>query len=248
MTAPAAAAIYDVVGLTALRGSGPNGFRLWVPHLRVPPGARLALTGPSGCGKSTLLDILALLAPPLEAATFSFTPRADAPAIDLRRRAAAEGAAMAALRGRHLGYVPQVGGLLAALTVRQNVALPRRLLGLPDDDTVERLLLRLGLARHAGRRPANLSVGERQRVAIARALAHGPAVVAADEPTAALDPYASDAVMEAFLDAADALGCTLLIVSHDLDRVTRYGLQPVPQRFVAAPDGGRVSVFGGAAP
>ncbi|MGC2857733.1 ABC transporter ATP-binding protein [Novispirillum sp. DQ9] len=238
--------LYAIAGLEAVRGDGPHRFRLAVPRLTIARGARLALTGPSGCGKSTLLDILALLAAPARARLFSFAPRAGAAAVDLRRGSAGS-AVLARLRGRHLGYVPQVGGLLPALSVRRNVALPRRLLGLPDDGSVEALLERLGLARHADKLPGALSVGERQRAAIARALAHGPDVIAADEPTAALDPYASDAVMAAFVEAADAAGCTLLIVSHDLDRVDRFGLEPVPQRFASLADGTVVSVFGEAA-
>lgn len=238
--------VYDIAGLEVLRGLGTQRFRLRVPRLRVERGARLALTGPSGCGKSTLLDILALLAAPARADRFSFAPAAGGPGVDLRG-GVRESGALARLRGCHIGYVPQVGGLLPALTVRQNVALPRRLLGLREDGGTDRLLDRLGIARHADKRPASLSVGERQRVAIARALAHGPAVVAADEPTAALDPYASDAVMNAFLEAAEAVGATLLIVSHDLDRVARFGLSPVPQTFAQTDDGAVVSVFGEAA-
>ena len=63
--------------------------------------------------------------------------------------------------------------------------------------------------------PAQLSVGERQRVAIARALAHGPAVILADEPTAALDPAHSRTVMELFLKLARNQGATVIMVSHD---------------------------------
>lgn len=235
--------LYTIAGLEAVRGEGPRRFRLVVPRLDIRRGARLALTGPSGCGKSTLLDILALLAAPARARTFTFAPCPETPPVDLR----GDAALLTRLRGRHLGYVPQVGGLLPSLTVRRNVALPRRLLGLPEDGTVDRLLDRLGLARHADKLPGALSVGERQRTAIARALAHGPDVVAADEPTAALDPYTSDTVMAAFVEAADMAGCTLLIVSHDLDRVERFGLAPVAHRFTTLNDGTVVSVFGGAA-
>lgn len=235
--------LYDIAGLEVVRGEGAQAFRLRVPRLRIGHGDRLALTGASGCGKSTLLDILALLAMPTCADRFVFAPEGGMTLTDLHLRHGDNGR-LARLRGRHVGYVPQVGGLLPALTVRQNVALPRRLLGLPEDGTTDRLLDRLDIARHAAKRPGALSVGERQRVAIARALVHAPQLVAADEPTAALDPYASDAVMDAFLDAAEALGCTLVIVSHDLDRVARFGLRPVPQRIDPMAGPGVTSVFG----
>lgn len=235
-------ALYDIAGLEVVRGHGAQRFRLTVPRLTIERGEILALTGPSGCGKSTLLDVLALLAPPAAAIRFSFAPHRSPPLkLDGRR---GDSGALARLRGRHIGYVPQVGGLLPALTVRQNVALPCRLLGLPEDGSIDRLLDRLGIARHAHKRPAQLSVGERQRVAIARAIAHGPDVIAADEPTAALDPYASDSVMEAFLEAASAIQCTLIIVSHDIARVERFGLAAVPQRFDVKSADGVTSVFG----
>jgi len=71
----------------------------------------------------------------------------------------------------------------------------------------------------AGLRPARLSIGQRQRVAVARALAHRPAVVIADEPTAALDPDAADTVLRLLLDLARETGCAVLLSSHDVARV-----------------------------
>lgn len=236
--------LYAIAGLEVERGSGDQRFRLSVPALTIARGASLALVGPSGCGKSSLLDVLALLAVPSRVERFSFRPRAGEAVQNLELRSGRrDSSALAALRRRHIGYVPQVGGLLAALTVRQNVDLPRRLLGLAEDGTTAHLLDLLGLTRHGDKKPAALSVGERQRVAIARALVHRPDVVAADEPTAALDPYSSDAVMEVFTTAVREVGCTLLVVSHEVERVKRFGFDLLPQSF-AQDRHGMVSVFG----
>lgn len=226
---------FDIADLVVRRGEGSGGFLLGIRRLTLDQGDRVALVGPSGSGKTSLLDVLAFMAAPESVATFRFGPAGG------RDIAAALGGgdsnALARLRRHHIGYVPQVGGLLPALTVRDNVALPRRLLGLADDGTVDRLLDHLGLARHAAKRPEALSVGERQRVAIGRALAHRPAVICADEPTAALDPYNSDRIMDLFVSLAGEVGSTLVVVSHEQERVTRFGLRLLRHEVRPQPDG-----------
>ena len=70
--------------------------------------------------------------------------------------------------------------------------------------------------------PDALSIGQRQRGTIARALAHCPALVVADEPTAALDPETADEAMRLIVEAADISGSAVLISSHDLALVARH--------------------------
>jgi putative ABC transport system ATP-binding protein len=87
---------------------------------------------------------------------------------------------------------------------------------------VEGLAERLGIAPTLGRRPAELSVGQRQRAALARALAHRPALVLADEPSAALHPtQAADAF--ALLREAAAEGAAVLACTHDAARAAESG-------------------------
>jgi putative ABC transport system ATP-binding protein len=87
------------------------------------------------------------------------------------------------------------------------------------------ILERLGLGERATYHPGRLSGGQRQRVAIARALVNRPALVLADEPTAALDAASGAIVMELIRDLADGPErSTILIVTHDqrlLDRADR---------------------------
>lgn len=212
-------------------------FALEIPCLDIMAGQKLAFTGPSGCGKSTALDILAGILQPDAAEKFVFTPGQDN-----EREGKTEYDIMAlwrqgqrnmlsALRLHHVGYVLQTGGLLPFLSVRENILVGRRALGLDSgtaDTLVETLLdvLELGPLQHA--LPGRLSVGERQRAAIARALASRPALVLADEPTAALDPPKARVVMELFTKITTHLGCTVVMVTHAPDMAASHGFQLLP--------------------
>ncbi|MEI7609460.1 MAG: ATP-binding cassette domain-containing protein [Rhodospirillaceae bacterium] len=217
------AAVLDISAARVVKEGGGQRFELHVPQFQAGAGDRIALVGPSGCGKSTLLDLLALLSLPEAVKRFRFDPAPETGEDLAPLFRAGDLSALAALRKRHMGYVLQTGGLLPYLTIAGNIGLPRRLLGLGDDGSVERLAAVLGISGHLGKFPAALSVGERQRAAIARALAHRPAVVLADEPTAALDPENSDLVMGMLVELAEEFGTTVIVVSHDRERVARFG-------------------------
>lgn len=206
-------------GLGVTLSDGDRRFALTVDRLDLAPGAAVALTGPSGAGKTLLLELLGLLRAPARGAY-------HAGGIDLAALwgQGARGAALAAARGRVFGFVPQSGGLLPFLTVAENVALPQRVTGRPDAARVTALIDRLGIGPVRGLRPGALSIGQRQRTAIARALSHRPAFVIADEPTAALDPEAADTALSLLLEAARDDGAGLILSSHDLPRMDRFGI------------------------
>jgi len=142
--------------------------------------------------------------------------------------------ALAAIRARQLGFVLQTGGLLPFLSVAQNIALPRRLLGLPVKDAlIGDALERLELAALLNRLPGQLSIGERQRAAFVRAIAHRPQVLLADEPTAALDPPQAKRLFALMLEIARRLNIAVLVVSHDWALVEACAINPLhgrPQR------------------
>ncbi|MCG8462889.1 MAG: ATP-binding cassette domain-containing protein, partial [Holophagales bacterium] len=162
---------------------GEDPFELHVDRWCVRKGERFALHGPSGCGKSTLLDLVAGVLLPA-------VGRLKVGGIDL---AALPETERRAFRLRQMGFVFQDFPLVGYLDALDNVLLPFRLhrelhAGLgrngPARERAAQLLRELGLGSELGRRPEQLSQGERQRVAIARALVTEPALLLADEPTA----------------------------------------------------------------
>lgn len=176
-------------------------FRL--PRLDIASGEHALIRGPSGSGKTTLLHLLC----------GQFLPRAGTIRAGEAELTAMRAAARARFRRAHFGIVFQRAGLIAHLTVLENVrvGVPP---GVPDAEARAReAVAALGLAALSGRKAGLLSPGEQQRAAVARVRAASPAAIFADEPTSSLDAAGSDLVMEALLEAA--AGRTLVVVSHD---------------------------------
>ncbi|OJA05843.1 ABC transporter ATP-binding protein [Halomonas sp. QHL1] len=211
-----------IQGMMVQRGQGARAHRIRLPELSLAPGQCLAITGPSGCGKSTLLETVGLLLAPSELEGFMLgNPQQDV-ATMWRTQHQSE---LASLRARDLGFVLQSGGLLPFLSVADNIALPRRLQGLPiKSDRVRQAVNRLGLMPLMEKRPAMLSIGERQRVAFVRALAHEPKLLLADEPTAALDPHSAHGLFALFMEVVEELQLAALVVSHDWALVETFGV------------------------
>jgi len=173
--------------------------------LQVAGGEVLYLTGPSGCGKSTLLNLVAGLHLPDSGQVVVTGVAVHSLGETGRDR----------LRAREIGYVFQTFNLLSALTALENLTVPLSLAGeAPRQAEARAVLEKLGMGPHLGKRPFELSVGQRQRVAVARALLREPAVLLADEPTANLDPASAGAVTEALAGLRDA-GAALVVATHD---------------------------------
>uniref|UniRef100_A4WZU4 ABC transporter domain-containing protein n=1 Tax=Cereibacter sphaeroides (strain ATCC 17025 / ATH 2.4.3) TaxID=349102 RepID=A4WZU4_CERS5 len=203
---------------------GERRFTLRVPELALEPGEAAGLTGASGTGKTMLLELLGLLRRPEAGGRLLVGTGAEARDLVPLWSARGGRSRLAAARGRLFGFVPQSGGLMPFLTVAQNVALGQRISGREDAARAAALIARLGLGPVAGLRPDRLSIGQRQRVSIARALAHGPRIVIADEPTAALDPEAAAEAMALLIGTAAATGAAVLVSSHDHDLLDRFAL------------------------
>ena len=171
----------------------------------IPGGKITAVVGPSGAGKSTLLRAINRLIEPTAGEVYldgEATSGMDL--LDLRRR---------------VGMVFQIPALFGA-TVEEATLYGARLAGREAD--AGRLLEMAGLdASFAGKDPQTLSVGEQQRVSIARALALGSEALLMDEPTSALDEAARRRVEGLIRDLNASLGLTIVVVSHDLDQVSR---------------------------
>ena len=181
--------------------------------LKVHKGEILAITGASGAGKTTLLQILGtLLSPDSGTLTIDGTTVFDGPSRALK------GDALAAFRGRRIGFVFQAHHLLPEFTALENVLIPALIAGRPAQDARKdalRLLELVGLRDRATHKPSELSGGEQQRVAIARALVNNPAVLFADEPTGNLDSRTKEEIHKLLFGVRDTLGQTLVIVTHD---------------------------------
>ncbi|MCO7220525.1 ATP-binding cassette domain-containing protein [Klenkia sp. PcliD-1-E] len=171
--------------------------------LAVGGGQFMALVGPSGSGKSTLLAVLCGWEAPDEG---TLEPPVDAD------------------QGwSDLALVPQALGLVADLSLLDNVLLPARLrerrftpTDVPGDPVplAHRLMADFGLEHLADRYPHQASLGEQQRVAVARALVLRPGLLLADEPTAHQDRDHADVLLDALRDAA-LDGTAVLLATHD---------------------------------
>lgn len=214
--------VLEAEGVTVTLQDGTRVFRLEIGGLALAPGAAVALTGPSGTGKTLLLEVFGLLRrPDPGAGRFRLRPMEGA-AVDLAALWTGAPRRVPGVRGGAFGFIPQHGGLLPFLTLGENIALGQQVAGRRDPAFAQTLAERLGIADILALRPDRLSIGQRQRGVIAAALAHRPAVVIADEPTAALDPGNAAEALGLILDMATGTGAAVLVSSHDVDLVDRF--------------------------
>lgn len=178
------------------------------------PGQFMGLVGPSGSGKTTLLSVLAAL----------LRPTSGEVLIDGQALSLMDEGRRVRLRRSRIGFTFQSNNLIPFLTAQENVEVMLRLNGIKVRKKAEQpaaLLRRLGLADHLQFLPAQMSGGQQQRVAIARAVIHNPALVLADEPTAALDTARAFQVVETFAALIHERKRAGIMVTHDL-RMCRY--------------------------
>jgi len=205
-------AVIDIRGLNTRFGDA-------VVHenvsLAVRRGEIFALVGASGCGKSTLLRETIALQQPQSGSIRVFGMEVvglnDEGALPLRRR---------------WGVMFERGALFSSLTVAENVGMvlhEHTRLGPRMIDEIAALKIALtGLPADAGSKyPSELSGGMRKRAALARAMALDPELLLLDEPTAGLDPLSASGIDELVRQLRDALGLTILMVTHDLDLMWR---------------------------
>jgi molybdate transport system ATP-binding protein len=169
------------------------------------------VVGPNGAGKtSLLLAILGVLRPDAGRVVLDGTvlhgDGVDVPTED-----------------RRIAYVPQDYGLFPHLSARGNVEFALGCRGEVKPGAAQALLERLGAGGLGDRPPAALSGGERQRVALARALATDPRALLFDEPFAALDVEAREAVRRSLGEWLRAVALPAVIVTHDPADVVALG-------------------------
>jgi ABC-type lipoprotein export system ATPase subunit len=180
-------------------------------NLELARGEVLAILGPSGAGKSTLLRVVAGIQ----------LPSAGAVRVLGRDIGRMSAGSRSRLRHELMGFLGQhtETALSPDLRLRDAVALPLALRGVPRRERrtrVDELLGATALAGRADAVPGELSGGERQRIALCAALAHRPALLLADEPTGELDEASADAIRTLIVELARVSGTSVLLVTHDV--------------------------------
>ena len=182
----------------------------------VPRGEIFCVMGLSGSGKSTMVRHVNRLIEPTSGRIEVLGQ--DVLALgkgDLRQ-----------LRAAHIGMVFQHMALFPHRTVRDNVAFPLQVQGLPKSkrwEVSQRCLSLVNLDGYEDRFPSELSGGMQQRVGLARALASDPEVLLMDEPFSALDPLIRRQLQEQFMALSAELTKTTVFITHDLDEAIRIG-------------------------
>jgi putative ABC transport system ATP-binding protein len=177
-------------------------------NMSLPGGQLTLLMGPSGSGKTTLLSVLGCM----------LSPTSGTVRVRGRSTTGLDSEALARLRRENVGFVFQSYHLFPTLTAAENVRLTLDVRGDRSPHArlkAEEALATVGLAHKANAFPRELSGGQQQRVAIARAIVGDPAVVLADEPTAALDSENGAVVMTLLAKMAGNPACALFVVTHD---------------------------------
>ena len=200
--------VVDLRGAVALLGNFPA---LAGVDLTVEPGEIVLVRGPNGAGKTTLLRLCAGLVRPEAGSVEVLGHDLVHERRSVRRRVALLGHAM---------------GLYDDLTVVQNVHFWARAAGLSAEEATDRVgvaMVRLGVAERLFGQPVHtLSAGQRRRASLAALVVRRPELWLMDEPHAGLD-QAGRAVVDALIGDAVASGATVLVSSHELDRVAVLG-------------------------
>jgi NitT/TauT family transport system ATP-binding protein len=186
-------------------------------NLNIETRSIIAFIGPSGCGKSTLLNMVAgLYHPSAGRVIYDGKPVDDV--------------------NTDVGYMTQKDNLLPWRNVRDNVALPLELIGIPRGERHERahaVIGQVGLEGFEEKFPSSLSGGMRKRVSLARMLLYEPKTLLLDEPFAALDAQLRLVMHDLLLRLWSERRQSIVLVTHDLveaislaDRVVVFTKRP----------------------
>lgn len=188
--------------------------------LSVERGKCTVIIGRSGTGKSVLLKHIVGLLRPDRGEVYFEGKRVD----HLSERA------LVPIR-QQISFVFQLNALFDSMNVIENVMFPMmensdgRIDRRRVTELAERCLSLVGLDGFGGKRPGELSGGEKKRVALARAIAMDPPpkVILYDEPTAGLDPQRADVINKLVRHLQREVQVTSIVVTHDMKSAAEVG-------------------------
>ncbi|GGB36387.1 ATP-binding cassette domain-containing protein [Virgibacillus dakarensis] len=176
--------------------------------LAIKEGGIFGVIGYSGAGKSTFVRLLNRLEEPSSGRVIIDDQDITAMNSNQLRLARQE-----------IGMIFQHFNLLWSRTVKDNIAFPLEIAGVPKAERerrVRELIDLVGLSERENAYPSQLSGGQKQRVGIARALANNPKVLLCDEATSALDPETTNAILDLLVDINKKLGLTIILITHEM--------------------------------
>ena len=181
-------------------------------NFHVYKGEVLVIVGASGCGKSTLLRIMIGLQKPYSGQVlYQGTDITHAEEKELNEYR------------QNIGVLFQSGALFSSMTIKENIELPLQEYTDLDPAMIDTIIkMKLGLVNLAGYEnyhPSELSGGMKKRAGIARAIALDPRVLFFDELSAGLDPVTAAELDDLIIKTDEALGTTMVIVTHELESI-----------------------------
>lgn len=175
--------------------------------MNIPKGAIYGFVGKNGAGKTTLIRLICGLQEPTSGEYFLYGLKNSEKEI-LKSR-------------RRMGAVVETPAIYLDLTAIENMKEQYRILGIPSNDSIPKLLKLVGLENTGNKKARNFSLGMRQRLGIAIALAGNPDFLVLDEPANGLDPQGIIEMRELILKLNREYQITVLISSHILDELSR---------------------------
>lgn len=176
--------------------------------LSIQKGEIFGIIGYSGAGKSTLIRLLNGLE----------QPTAGTITVGELEMSSIKGEKLRKARQK-VSMIFQHFNLLWSRTVKDNIAFPLEISGIPKKEREKKVLELIELVGLKGREnayPSELSGGQKQRVGIARALANDPEVLLCDEATSALDPETTDSILDLLTGINERLGLTIVLITHEM--------------------------------
>lgn len=175
--------------------------------MHVPKGSIYGFVGRNGAGKTTLIRLICGLQNPTGGEYSIYGVKGPSTEIaDSRRR---------------MGAVVETPSIYMDMTAFENMEQQYKVLGMPSNHGIDKLLHLVGLSGTGRKKARNFSLGMRQRLGIAVALAGNPDFLVLDEPVNGLDPQGIVEIRELILKLNRVHGITVLISSHILDELSR---------------------------